>query len=1050
MFKFLTLLVPLLLPARAETPLEAPKEAPWEVDAAHGPVHEVKLDLTEGTWMSVTTHGQRVVFDLLGDLWSMPLGGGEATRLTSGAAWDTDPRFSPDGKRIAYVSDKGGSEQIWVMNADGTEARQLTDDPDARFTDPVWDPTGPWILGRRRTVDTRSIGVTELWLLHLDGGKGVPLTSKDEHPHAGEAAFSADGRYIYFSSRHGRFEYDQNPVGGLWSIERLDRQTAEIREVAGGPGSAARPVLTPDGKSLVFLSRDRERTLLERLDLETGARAPLADWLEMDQMEGFALHGVYPGISFASDGKLLLWSGGKLWRLGLDGQKSPLPFHVQGSWTLHDVPRWTRPIPDNVQARVIRWPVWNKDGAIAFSAMGVLWVRRPDGSFDRISPGTGYGPAWSPDGQTLAWSSWDDQTGGQLHLTRKGKTEDLPLRGQIVNPAFSPDGSQIVVLRAPTTSVDADLADVPFFEIVLLTRGGKKGAWESRVVTTTPGRSPAPRLTLKDGRVWYMEDRPGEPRGPGNAALVSVKLDGTDKRDQISFGGADFIMPSPDLSRVAWQQDHKVYVTAIPIWNGTVSADGDSLPKLEVTTREGSWMAWTPDGKALTWTEGPVLHKRDLSGEGALRSPDKDEEKAGEGQKDAPDPAEQTLELKLELPRARPQGVVAYTHARVITMSGADVVEDATVVVDGDRIRSVTAGGAVPAGATVVDCTGKTIMPGLIDVHAHLHFSSGDVIPAQEWRYLTALDFGVTTVHDPSASTELVFTQAERVEAGLMAGPRVLSTGAVLYGALGNGNAVTPDRAAAKGHIERLTMFGAQSVKVYQQSRREQRQWYAAECREQKVLCVNEGGGDLWQDLTMVADGMHAVEHALSVSPLYADVIGFVGGSHTADTLGTASSPTLLVAYGGMSGEGWFYQHMNPIYDERLLRHYPRRRLDARAWRLDLMAQDPDWNFESVARDTAALMRAGTLTTLGAHGQLQGLGVHWELWALAGPGAMTPLEALRAATLDGAAYLGMDHDLGSVEAGKLADFVILDANPLEDIHNSVKIWTTVKNGVQYP
>ncbi len=1027
--------------AAEPAPAEAEAKEAWDVNAPHGPTHEVSLSLSEGTWMSVTTRGDRVIFDLLGDLWSMPLAGGEATRLTSGPAWDTDPKLSPDGKRLAFVSDRGGSEQIWVMNADGTEARAITDDPDARFTDPVWDPSGPWLLGRRRTVDTRSIGVTELWLLHLDGGKGVALTSKDDHPHAGEATFSSDGRYIYFSSRNGRFEYDQNPVGGLWTIQRIDRNTGEIRLVIGGPGSAARPVLTPDGEALVFLSRDRERTLLERFQLDTGARTVLADWIEMDHLEGFALHGVYPGVAFASDGRLLLWSGGKLWRLGMDGKREELPFHAQGSWTLHDVPRWAREVPDQVRARVIRWPTWSPDGAIAFSAMGALWVRRPDGAVERISPGTGYSPAWSPDGQTLAWTSWDDETGGRLHLTRKGKTEDLPLSGQLVNPAWSEDGSQLVVLRAPQASADEDLGDAPWFEITLLSRAGRKGAWESRVVTTTPNRgagAPAPRLTLREGRVWYMEDRPGEPRGPGDSALVSVKLDGTDKKDHMSFGGADFILPSPDLTRVAYQREHKVYVAALPRWGQTVSLGEGGVPALEITKKEGSWLGWSPDGSALVWAEGPVLHRRPLAGEGALRSPE-------EG---AAPPDEQVIELNLALPRARPQGVVAYTHARVVSMRGDEVIEDATVIVDGDRIRSVEKGGAAPAGATVVDCTGRTIIPGLVDVHAHLHFSSGDVMPEQEWRYQTALDFGVTTVHDPSAATELVFTQAERVEAGLMKGPRVYSTGAVLYGALGNGNAVTPDREAAKGHLERLTMYGAQSVKVYQQGRREARQWYAAECRDQHVLCVNEGGGDLWQDLTMVVDGMHAVEHALSVSPLYADVLGLFGGSPTADTLGTASSPTLLVAYGGMSGERWFYQHRTPLYDERLLRHFPRRSLDARAWRVD-MAQDTDWNHLSVARDTAALMRAGALTTLGAHGQLQGLGVHWELWALATEGAMTPMEALRAATLNGARYLGLEGQIGSVEAGKLADFIVLDGDPLQDIHNTTKIAFTVKNGERF-
>lgn len=1030
--------------ARADEPAKE-EEKSWDISQPHGQTHEIALNLSEGTWMSVTTHGDRVVFDLLGDLWSMPLGGGEATRLTSGPAWDTEPRFSPDGRYLAYVSDAGGSEQIWVMDADGTDARALTDDPDARFTDPVWDPTGPWILGRRRTVDTRSIGVTELWLLHLEGGKGVALTSKDEHPHAAEAAFSADGRTIYFSSRNGRFEYDQDPVAGLWTIQRLDRVTGDVRLVVGGTGSAARPTLTPDGQGLVFLSRDRDRTLLEHMTLETGQRRVLADWLETDQLEGFALHGVYPSLAWGPDGRLVLWANGGLWRLGLDGTRAELPFRARGTWTLHDVPRWPRALPDEVVARVIRWPTWNRQGQVAFSAMGALWVRQPDGRTERLSPSTGYAPAWSPDGTALAWTSWDDETGGRLHVTRKGKTETLPVEGQLVNPAWSADGSSLAVLRAPRASVGDDLGDAPWFEIVLLARSGKRGTWERSTVTTTPNRGPgsrAPRLFLHDGRAWWLEDRPTEPRKPDDTALVSANLDGTDKRDHLVFSGAEEIVPSPDFTRVAYQSKHRVYVTALPAWSKPVKVADEGLPVLEVTKDAGAWLGWTPDGAALTWAEGPLLKKKALDGVGLRQK-----EAMKEGEEDQ---SVETVALDLRVPRAKPSGVVAYTHARVITMRGDEVVEDATVVVEGDRIRSVEAGAAPPAGALVVDCTGKTIIPGLIDVHAHLHYTAGDVLPEQEWRYLTALDFGVTTVHDPSASTELVFTQAERVEAGFEKGPRVLSTGFVLYGALGNHNAETPDIEAARGHVRRLAALGAASVKVYQQPHRRQRQWYTSVCRELGVLCVAEGGGDLWQDLTMVADGIHAVEHALSISPLYDDVLSFLAASPSGETLGAASSPTLLVAYGGLNGENWFYQHNNPLDDARLLRHFPRRQLDARAWRLPLLAQDADWNHYSVARDTAALLRRGVLTTLGAHGQLQGLGAHWELWALAGPGAMTPMEALRTATINGAKYLGMEGLIGSVEAGKLADFVVLDADPREDIRNSARISLTVKNGERYP
>lgn len=1022
-----------------------------DVTEPYGPTHEVALDLTEGTWMSVSVHGDRLAFDLLGDIWTVPLTGGEATRLTSDAAWDGQPRFSPDGTRLAFVSDRGGNEAIWVMNADGTAPRPLIEDPIARFTQPVWDPSGEWLVVRKRTVDTRSIGVTELWQVHVEGGTGFPLTSLDEHPHAGEQVVTAD--HVWFSSRYGRFNYNEDPVAGLWQIVRLDRNTGEERPIAHGAGSASRPLLHPDGRTLLFVSRDRARTLLEALDLTTGRRRVVADWLSPDALEGFALHATYPSMAWTDDGDVVLWANGKLWRVDpLRGARAEIPFRARGTWRLHDVERPRIDIPDQVEARVIRWPTLSARGTLAFSALGGLWVRTTDGALHRISdpavgPATGYAPAWSADGDDLAWTSWTDEGGGRLHITPlKGHTETLPLQGQLLNPAFSEDGRELVVLRGVGGSTSPDLIADRWYEIVRLTRQGK--GWDVQVIGSTDSRGPrAPRLHVRDGRLWFLEDRPDLPRRPSKTALVSMKLDGTDRRDHLILPGAEEIALSPDLRWIAYKQAHQLHVAPLPRWAAPVQ---DGLPTATVTRIVGDWVGFTPDSQAVTWVEGPVFKQLALSHLFAdARDQDPDD-----ADPLADPPGTEALPIGLVVPRARPEGVLALTGARLITMDGDQVLEGATLVIEGDRILRIDVPGEekpLPVGATIIPLNGRTVIPGLIDVHAHLHFTAGDILPEQEWRYQTALDFGVTTVHDPSAFTDVVFTQAERVEAGFMDGPRVFSTGGVLYGALSNRGAETPTLDAARAHVRRLKAVGARSVKVYQQGQRLRRQFYAQACVEEQVLCVTEGGGDLWQDLGMVADGFHAVEHALPVAPVYADVRGFWAGSRRGgDALGTAYTPTLQVAYGGLSGELWFLQHADPYADrrltERLLRHTPRRELDRKLWRRTLMARDADWRFQQVAVDAAAMANDGVLVTLGAHGELQGLGVHWELWAMGGSGALSPHDALRAATLDGARYLGLDHELGSIAPGKLADLVVLDGDPLEDLRNTAQIHLVIKNG----
>jgi imidazolonepropionase-like amidohydrolase len=461
---------------------------------------------------------------------------------------------------------------------------------------------------------------------------------------------------------------------------------------------------------------------------------------------------------------------------------------------------------------------------------------------------------------------------------------------------------------------------------------------------------------------------------------------------------------------------------------GTATVDADSLPARKLTDLAGDWLSFS--GTTLTWNLGDRFFALDVAGV------------VKKGEEGLPAPVERPLVI--EVPRASGKGTVAFTNARIVTMDEAGVIARGTLVVRDREILSLGADVLPPPGATVIDLGGRTVLPGLVDVHAHLHYASGDVFPEQEWRHLANLAYGVTTAFDPSASTDLVFGQAELIEAGRMAGPRTLSTGYILYGADDTQGARIATAADAEKHVRRLMRYGAWGVKSYQQPWRSQRQWIVEACRKLGVLDVPEGGGDLFNNLGMVLDGHSSIEHALPVAPVYADVKQLWSRS------GTTYVPTLLVAYGGVSGEHSFYQQEKVWLDERLRRVTPPEVLMGRAYRTGIYITDEaEFHHRTVARDAAELARWGVNVALGGHGQLQGLGPHWELEALGGPGAMTAERALYAGTMGGAKHLGLDQDIGSLRPGKLADLFVVDGDPLEDLRAAREVVFVMKDGILY-
>lgn len=519
---------------------------------------------------------------------------------------------------------------------------------------------------------------------------------------------------------------------------------------------------------------------------------------------------------------------------------------------------------------------------------------------------------------------------------------------------------------------------------------------------------------------------------------MSVGLNGEEPREVFNLKYVDSVAISPDGKWVAFTELFNAYVAPMPATGGSIELNKDTkaIPVTQVSRDVGSYLHWSADSRRLHWMVGRDYFSRDLADSFAFLPG---------APKELPKPGDlKGVDVGLSLPTDQPDDVIAFVGGRVITMRDAhtrqDVIEDGVVLVRGHSIEAVGANGAVkiPADARVIDVAGKTLMPGLVDVHAHAAHFGGGVVPQQNWAYYANLSFGVTAMHDPSATTEFVFSQAELVKAGAMVGPRIYSTGTILYGADGDFKAVINSQEDARSHLRRMKAHGAFSVKSYNQPRRDQRQWVNTAARELGMLVVEEGGSTFFHNLTMVLDGATGVEHNLPVAPLYKDVTTL--WSHTDVT----NVPTLVVSYGGLSGERWWYARDAVWEEPRLNRFFPRETLDALAIRRETA---PDWDYWhiEVAKAKKALRDSGVRIGVGGHGQMQGLAPHWELWMLT-QGGFSNFEALRAATFDGADYIGFAKEFGSLEAGKRADLVVLDGNPLEDIRASAATRYVMANG----